>query len=59
MTQELREIFDGTRVPEVRIVDYTTPEGKEKLKAVINQQQAMRRRREVDWQRFNSFVVTI
>jgi hypothetical protein len=59
MTKELIEIFEGKKIPEIRIVDYTTPEGKAKLKAVIATQEKILKRREVDWQQFNSFVINL
>ena len=58
MTQELRDIFAGKRVPTVRAVDYTGSR-KQELKNVIARQREILKLRDVDWQHLNTFVMKI
>jgi len=59
MTRGLKNIFAGNEVPDMRIVDYSTPEHAWKLYAVLKRQKEIRKRSEVDRQTFNSFVINI
>lgn len=39
MTEELRAIFFGGKIPKISVVDYTTEEGQAKLKEIIKKQE--------------------
>lgn len=59
MTKELEGIFSGKKVPECKVVDYTTKEGQEKLRNVLKCQKEIQDRTIVNWVRLNRFQVTI
>jgi hypothetical protein len=57
MTQELQDILSGKRTLEMQVVDYSTPEKKEELKKLWEKSKNILKRKEVDWQELNSFVI--
>lgn len=59
MTEELKKIFEQGKAPKMRVVDYSTAEKRKELKALIQKQREILKRREVNWQRLNSFVIKL
>lgn len=59
MTKELEDIFSGKKVPEFKVVDYTTEEGQKKLKSILKRQKEIQERTIVNWVRLNEFQCTI
>lgn len=51
LTTELKEIFNGTKVPEIKIIDYTNSKGKKKLKAIIKRQKEIEDRSKISWKK--------
>jgi hypothetical protein len=57
MTQELIDILSGKRTLEMQVVDYSTPEKREELKELMEKQQSIMKRKKIDWQQLNLFII--
>ncbi|RPH33074.1 MAG: hypothetical protein EHM93_06555 [Bacteroidales bacterium] len=57
MTKEVQDILEGRKKITFKFVNYNTPERKEELKAVIKAQKEVLERKEVDWQKLNTFII--
>lgn len=59
MTDELTKIFNGSKKQTFKPIDYTSQDSKNKLTEIVLQQKDIQKRREVNWQQLNSFVVKL
>lgn len=57
MTKEIQDILEGKKKITFKFVIYNTPERKRELKALIKAQKEVLERKEVDWQKLNTFVI--
>lgn len=58
MNKELKDILSGKTELKMEVVDYSTPKKQKELKALMKKKQDILKRKEVDWQRLNSFVIS-
>ena len=59
MTKELNEIFAGKKIPRVTVVDYSKPEERAQLQHLVLRRKEILKRKEIDWQKVNSFVIKL
>ena len=56
---EIQKILSWEKIPEFSAIDYTTKQGRESLKKVLEEQKEILKRKEVDRNKLNEFRITI
>ena len=59
MTVTLEKVLKGEIIPGFKAVAYNTSEKKKNLEAVIKEQKEILKRKDVDWNKLNSFVIKL
>jgi hypothetical protein len=57
MTRELKEKLSSNTIPQINIVDFSEKEARQELSFLIQKKEEISKRKEVDWQHLNSFVI--